>query len=353
MATVTKSGSVRQKIPVSLVAGFLGSGKTTLLNRIIHQNQDLNFGVLVNDFGEINIDAQLISSVEGETINLSNGCVCCTIRDDLVAAVVQMTERQPAPDYIVIEASGVSEPNAAAMSLVMSTTVAARTQLESIITVVDADQVHELGGNDRHLAVDQIRVADTVVINKIDLVDSAKVDAIQDWIHGIAPRARILTGTYCQVPLELLLGVGSHVLHSMSTPPPCEAHADHAHHNSADHAQAYSSLSWTDNEPLGFQAIYQTFSALPLDIFRAKGILYVQEVPDRRVILQMVGKRVMLSKGEPWGGANRTSQIVAIGTYGCFEKGSLEAQFLACRSKASRSGDNPFSDAIVEILRRG
>lgn len=346
-----------QKIPVSLVAGFLGSGKTTLLNRIIHQNQDVNFGVLVNDFGEINIDAQLISSIEGETVNLSNGCVCCTIRDDLVAAVVQMTERQPAPDCIVIEASGVSEPNAAAMSLVMSTRLAARTRLDAIITVVDADQVQELEGNDRHLAVDQLRVADIALINKVDLVDRARLDSVRDRVREIAPRARVLEATYCDVPLELLLGVESASRESLGTSPACDAHGDSAHHHHADHGEAYSSLSWTDSEPLDFQAIYRTFSTLPLDVFRAKGILHVREVPDRRVILQMVGKRVMLTRGEPWDGADRISQIVAIGTRGCFEKGGLEAQFLACRAQGPGDGssmdDNPFSDAIVEILRRG
>jgi G3E family GTPase len=350
---ITNPNKVMQKIPVSLVAGFLGSGKTTLLNRIIHQQQGLKIGVLVNDFGEVNIDAQLISNIDGETISLSNGCICCTIRDDLVAAVVQMTERQPAPDYIVIETSGVSEPNAAAMSLVMSTTLAARTQLDAIITVVDADQVQELEGNDRHLAVDQIRVADIAVINKTDLVNSAQLDSVQQWINGIAPRARTLYGSYCQVPLELLLGAGSQGIHSMQAQPACEAHADHAQHEHADHSESYSSLSWTDDKPLGFEAIYQTFSTLPLDIFRAKGILYLQEVPDKRVMLQMVGKRVMLAKGEPWDGADRFSQIVVIGKYGCVDKQSLEAQFRACQSEGLQNGDNPFTEAIVQILRRG
>lgn len=342
-----------QKIPVSLIAGFLGSGKTTLLNRIINQQQGLRIGVLVNDFGEVNIDSQLISNIEGETISLTNGCICCTIRDDLVAATLQMVQRDPAPDHIVIETSGVSEPNAAAMSLVMSPEVAARTSLDAIITVVDADSVLELEGTDNHLAVDQVRVADIVVVNKTDLADGERVDRVRDWIRDSAPRARVLSGSHGQVPLELLLGTGLRDLRATGAEPDGPACADDADHDHANHGEDWSSLSWTDAEPLAFEAIYQVFSTLPLDIFRAKGILHLREVPDRRVVLQMVGKRVVLSKGEPWAGVAPRSQIVVIGRRGCVDRQALEAQFRSCQKAEGQDAANPFTNAIVEVLRRG
>ena len=344
-----------QKIPVSLIGGFLGSGKTTLLNRIINQRQGLRIGVLVNDFGEVNIDSQLIANVEGETISLSNGCVCCTIRGDLVAAMLQMVHRHPAPDHIVIETSGVSEPNAAAMSLVMSTELAARTQLDAIITVVDADAVLGLDGKDRHLAVDQVRVADIVVINKTDLAGGDQVERVERWVRSNAPQARTLCGSHGQVPLELLLGTE---LRSLRPEPGGAAHEtlighdDHDHgHDHASHGEDWSSLSWTDPEPMAFEAVYRVFNTLPIDIFRAKGILNLREVPDRRVVLQMVGKRVLLSKGEPWAGAGPVSQIVVIGRKGCVDREALESQFRACQVPPAQGGENPFVSAVVEILR--
>ena len=230
------------KIPVSIVAGFLGSGKTTLLNHILNGEHGRRIGVLVNDFGEINIDTQLISRVEGDTISLTNGCVCCSIRDDLVTAVEQLLQLDPGPDMIVIETSGVSDPKAAAMAVVMSTHLAAATQLDAIITVIDASEVLELDGINEKLAEDQIAVADIAILNKIDLVNHATRQNVSRRIKEIAPYSRILEAVQADVPLQLLLGTPLRADHSTISAMETAESAGHEHHNHGNHAHSYSSF---------------------------------------------------------------------------------------------------------------
>ena len=339
------------KVPVSLLAGFLGAGKTTLLNHILNGEHGRRIGVLVNDFGEINIDAQLISRVEGETISLTNGCVCCSIRDDLVTAIEQLLRMDPIPDMIVIETSGVSDPRAAAMAIVMSTRLAAATQLDAIITVIDASEVLELNEVNEKLAEDQIAVADIAIINKTDLVPAATQQQVTRRIRDIAPQSRIIDAVHADVPLELLLGLTLHA----EQPGFMDIHTrdalGHEHHH-ADHTLAYSGYSWRHSKPLAFEAIYRAFQSLPVSVFRSKGILYLNEVPDKRVILQMTGKRVTLAKGEPWGETTPSSQIIAIGAKDKIDTGDLDERFRACLSDVATPSDNPMKEAIIEVLRK-
>ena len=339
------------KIPVSLVAGFLGAGKTTLLNHILNGEHGRRIGVLVNDFGEINIDSQLISRVEGETISLTNGCVCCSIRDDLVSAIEQLLQLQPCPDMIVVETSGVSDPRAAAMAVVMSTRLAAATQLDAIITVIDAGEVLDLDEVNGKLAEDQIAVADITIINKTDLATDDTTEQVIGFTKEIAPTSRVITTIQADAPLELLLGLSLHTQPSGLTEPEPGKVSGHERHHHDDHALSYSSFSWQHDEPLGFEAAYRTFQSLPLSIFRCKGILQLHEVPDKRVILQMTGKRVTLSKGEPWDQMKPGSQIVAIGAKDKIDREDLDKRFGACLCSVTEPSNNPMSEAVIEILR--
>lgn len=340
------------KIPLSLIAGFLGAGKTTLLNRILNGEHGRRIGVLVNDFGEINIDSQLISRVEGETVSLTNGCVCCSIRDDLVSAIEQLLQLEPCPDMIVVETSGVSDPKAAAMAVVMSTRLAAATQLDAIITVIDASEVLELDEVNGKLAEDQIAVADITIINKTDLVTNEAGERVSRFTKEIAPQSRIIKTVRANAPLELILGLSLHTRPSGLTEPELgEVHA-HEHHNHGDHTHSYSSYSWQHDKPLGFEAAYRTFRSLPVSVFRCKGILHIREVPDRRVILQMTGKRVTLAKGEPWGRTPPVSQVVAIGAKNNMDTEDLDNRFNTCLSHAATLSVNPMTEAVIEILRR-
>ena len=339
------------KVPVSLVAGFLGAGKTTLLNRILNGRHGRRIGVLVNDFGEINIDAQLITRVEGETISLTNGCVCCSMRDDLVEAIQQLLQLDPVPEMIVVETSGVSDPKAAATAIVMSTRLAAATQLDAIITVIDASEVLELDELNAKLAEDQIEVADIAIINKIDLADSGTSDQVSRHIKEIAPQSRVIEAVRADVPLELLFGLTLYEDRTSAvTETAVESHA-HEHHEHADHAHTYSGYSWENIAPLGFEAAYRAFQTLPLSVFRCKGILHIREVPDKQVILQMTGKRVTLAKGEPWNEITPSSRIVAIGATGELDATDLDRRFGSCVSHGTASNANPMTQAVIEILR--
>lgn len=335
------------KIPAAIIAGFLGSGKTTLLNHILNHRRASRIAVLVNDFGDINIDAQLITRIEGETISLANGCICCTIRGDLVNALLGLLERDPLPDYIVIETSGVSDPSAVAMGVVMSTRLAAALQLDAIITVVDAEQALDLPADQADLALDQLAAADIVLINKTDRATRAQLDRVSAWAHQASPPARIVETSYCQVALELLIGTGTQAV--VFRAGAASAHGDSLHH---DHAERFSAWSWTHAEPLSFEATYALFQTLPLSVFRAKGIVYLDDVRERRVILQMVGKRVVLSRGDPWGAVPPGSQIVMIGTPGGIDADLIDRRLQKCLAKNSPLGGNRMAQAVVEILRR-
>lgn len=307
--------------------------------------------MLVNDFGEINIDAELITRVEGETISLTNGCVCCSMRDDLVEAIQQLLQLDPCPEMIVVETSGVSDPKAAAMAIVISTRLAAATQLDAIITVVDASEVLELDELNAKLAEDQIEVADIAIVNKIDLADTGTSEQVSRHIKEIAPQSRIIEAVRADVPLELLFGLTLYEDRTFAvTGTTVESHA-HEHHEHADHARTYSGYSWENVAPLGFEAAYRTFQALPPSVFRCKGILHLREVPDKQVILQMTGKRVTLAKGESWNETTPSSRIVAIGAKGTLDADDLDRRFEACISCGTDAVANPMTQAVIEILR--
>src|SRR5271163_4229111 len=169
--------------PLTVLTGFLGAGKTTLLNRILNGDHGLRVAVLVNDFGAINIDAELVIGVRDDVISLANGCVCCTIRDDLVDTVLQIINRPEAPEYILLEASGVADPSGIAMTFV-NDSLSDRIRLDSITCVIDADQVfaHPEYPAVEQLQLRQIGFSDMAILNKVDLAGPEKVKRVRRWL---------------------------------------------------------------------------------------------------------------------------------------------------------------------------
>ena len=196
----------KRGMPVTIITGFLGSGKTTLLNQILKNRQDLKVAVLVNEFGDINIDSQLLVSTEDDMVELSNGCICCTINEGLVDAVYRVLEREERIDCMVIETTGVADPLPIILTFV-GTELRDLTNLDSILTVVDSETFTP-DHFDSEAAFKQVAFADIVLLNKTDLAPQEKVADLESYIRTVKEGARILHSRYGEVPLPLILGVG-------------------------------------------------------------------------------------------------------------------------------------------------
>ena len=336
MSVTRKSRGV---VPVTILTGFLGAGKTTLLNRILTGEHGLRVAVLVNDFGAINIDAELVVGVEEDMISLANGCVCCQVRDDLVEAVDRLLDRPEAIDHIVLEASGVAEP-ASLYATFVDDKYRDRIRLDSVICVVDADQAFAHIDEYPDLAIlklRQIANADLVVLNKVDLAGTGQVERVRGWIEGHMKRIRIYETSHCDVPIEVLLGgrpgSGTRPL------PGAEAESDAAaHHHGGerpDHGGQFATWSYESDRPLSLEALNEMIrNELPGTVYRCKGLIHVSEIPDERVILQVVGRRAEVATGGDWGDQPPRTRIVAIGAPEGFDPDELQRRFDGCLSKS-------------------
>ncbi len=318
--------------PVTVLTGFLGAGKTTLLNRILGGDHGLRVAVLVNDFGSINVDADLVVGVEsgGDVINLANGCVCCNIRDDLLGAVYGVIARAERPEYIVLEASGVAEPSGIA-STFMDAGLRDRIRLDSIMCLVDASQIFaapEL----MDLKLRQIAYADMLILSKADLVGREEIARIRGWLDEHFWRYRLIEAERGDVPLEILLSAGrfdatrleERVHHHH------DGHECHDEHCEHDHAGRFSAWSFESARPFALEALRGAARKLPASVYRCKGVIYSVDEPTRRAVLQVVGKRVDISIENGWGEQSPSTRIVAIGAAGGFDAKALEDAFASC-----------------------
>jgi G3E family GTPase len=309
-------------VPLTILTGFLGAGKTTLLNRILRGDHGLRMAVMVNDFGAINIDAELIVGVEDDLLSLSNGCICCSLRDDLAAAARELLRRPDPPEYLVIEASGVSDPVKVALTF-LQPEMRELVRIDSLITVVDAEHVRDTLVYER-LIHDQITAADIIVLNKIDLVTDLDRASIQADIQRIAPRARVLPAVEADAPLNLLLDIGrTNMPRDIASD---RADDDELGHRHGDHGAAFSTWHSETDLPLSLRAVQRHLKRLPTGVFRAKGVLYLADLPEARAIVQLVGKRLSVIPGAPWGNEQRRSRLVYIGVPGSVNPRELDLQ---------------------------
>ncbi|MBT3241467.1 MAG: GTP-binding protein [Chloroflexi bacterium] len=335
-----------EPVPVIILTGFLGSGKTTLLNNLLNGNHGLRIAVLVNDFGSINIDSQLVTDVEGQDlISLENGCICCTIRNDLLDTVLGLLARDPIPEMIVIEASGISYPAEIAKTFLLKP-LQPYIRVDTILGMIDTDQVLGLTGQAGALARDQVSMSDMVVLNKIDLVDADKIELVRDWVQRIVPMARILECAFGNIPLEILLNTGSFALDQLESRVQVHHPAEHST-GQAGHASEFYTWNYVSEEALSFDALKDVIYTLPSIILRAKGFIYLGEVPERRGILQLSGSRVTLSLGEPRGERKKETQLVFISNEQEIDTMDLQLRFDSCR--LSEMGEDYCGKTLNEI----
>jgi G3E family GTPase len=301
-----------RRLPLTVIGGFLGAGKTTLLNRLLRQAGGRRFAVLVNDFGAIDIDSRLVVAHGGDTISLANGCICCGIGDSLVLALMRVLEKAGSLDHVVVEASGVGDPARIAELALIEPML----DRDGVLVLADATSVRAREA-DRYVG-DTIRRqldgADLVILNKADLVTAAQLASLTDWLRSRAPGARLLPAVNADVPIAALFGLGHDDTPARRTP--------------ADAGEPpIARWSLSTRGVLDRDALRAALRALPDSVLRAKGIVRLADTPDRRSVLHMVGGRVELATGEPWGIAALRSDLVLLGTPDMPAAGDLDRLF--------------------------
>ncbi|GAB4216351.1 MAG: GTP-binding protein [Synechococcales cyanobacterium] len=327
-------------LPVTILTGFLGSGKTTLLQRLLSGDHGLRIGVILNEMGEIPIDGQLVKLPQEGLLELSNGCLCCTVREDFAKGALQMLERIDQLDYLLIETTGIADPRQVA-EIFVQREFQARTRLDSIITLLDAPE-YERNLERSDSAYHQIVCADVLILNKVDLVSEAETQRLVTEVRRFNRHAPCLLTTHAEVPLAQILDI--HAFQPERSWDPDQPLPDLPPHGSI------RSESFVLHEPLDWMAFREFLEDLPETIFRAKGLISVMDDdhPGSRMplIFHKVGSRhsffVDDQAKDPAGATPSLSRMVFIGH--ALSRFSLEARLRACVH-------HPTDAAEVNVLR--
>jgi G3E family GTPase len=308
-------------VPVLLVAGFLGAGKTTVVNHILAHADGRRIAAVVNDFGAINIDAELIAGASDGVVSLSNGCICCSLEGDLLRTLSTILRRVPRPEAIVIETSGVADPEEIVRNL-MDPVIWREAPLETVLCVVDATAPVE--ALDDPLLRAQLRGADIVALSKIDLTDEAGRSRMRAAVAAIRPAATLIDAPHGQVPLELVFPDGPDHPAVPRDPGPRRPTLDR-----------FESLSWTSDLPVSMPRLQQAIGQLAPKLARAKGLFETVEQPGRQLLFQLAGGRATLAPaGEPQPGMPR-SRIVFIAEIGALSTAEIGKVMDACVSSGA------------------
>ena len=316
------------KIPVTVLTGFLGAGKTTLLNRILTEQHGNRYAVIVNEFGEEGIDNDLVVDADEEVFEMNNGCICCTVRGDLIRILGGLMKRADKFDAIIVETTGLADPAPVAQTFFVDQDVADRTRLDAIVTVADAVHLdNQLG--EHHEAEEQIAFADIVLLNKTDLVEVEGLGRVEDRIRRINPYTKIIRTEHCAANLDEVLGLKAFSLDRVLEVEPDFLTSDHDH----EHDDDVKSISLVADAPLDLDKFQTWFGQLlqtrGQDILRSKGILDFKGEDDRYVFQGVH----MLMDGAPmgaWPEGSRQSRLVFIGRD--LDTMGLEDGFAACRA---------------------
>ena len=300
------------QVPVTVLTGYLGAGKTTLLNRILSEQHGKKYAVIVNEFGELGVDNDLVVNADEEVFEMNNGCICCTVRGDLIRIIEGLMKRKDKFDGILVETTGLADPGPVAQTFFTDDDVKAKTRLDAIVTVIDAK--HFFGQLEQGSeAEQQVAFADVILLNKTDLVSEDELRKVEDRIRGINRYARIFHTQKSQIELEAILDKGAFDLGRILEFEPDFLHSGHDHH----HEDEVRSLSITADRPVDPDRFQKWMGALlqikGADIFRSKGILAIDGAP-RRYVYQGVHMMMDSAWGTQWkDGEKRSSKLVFIG----------------------------------------
>jgi G3E family GTPase len=335
-----------EKIPVTVLTGYLGAGKTTLLNRILTEDHGQKFAVIVNEFGEIGIDNDLVVGADEEVFEMNNGCICCTVRGDLIRIIEGLLKRKGKFDAILVETTGLADPAPVAQTFFVDADVRDAARLDAVVTVADAKWLaHRL--KDAPEAKNQIAFADVIILNKTDLVSEAEVDEIEARIRAINPYAKLHKTVNCAVPLDAVLGRNAFDLDRILEIEPeflkveddHEHHEhDHAHHHHESHGlkhyhdedmQSVALSIDGDVDPEKFVPWLQDYIQKEgASILRAKGILAFKDEP-KRFVFQGVHMLLDGDLQREWKPQEkRVSRLVFIGRN--LKQDEITQGFLSC-----------------------
>ena len=348
-----------EKIPVTVLTGYLGAGKTTLLNRILSQPHGKKFAVIVNEFGEIGIDNDLVVGADEEVFEMNNGCFCWTVRGDLIRIIDGLLRRKGGFDGIIVETTGLADPAPVAQTFFVDEEVQAKTKLDAVVTVADARWLSDRL-KDAPEAKNQVAFADVILLNKTDLVTGPELDAVEARIRGINPYAKLYRTQKSEIDIAKVLNQGAfdlervlelepafleedehhhHHEHGEACGPDCghDHHHDHdhGHHHhglKAVHDEEIQSVSFSTDKPLDpdkfFPWVQNIVQVEGPNILRSKGILSFKDDPDR-FVFQGVHMILDGDHQRPWkDDEKRLSRIVFIGRQP--KRDLLEEGFLAC-----------------------
>jgi G3E family GTPase len=315
------------KIPVTVLTGYLGAGKTTLLNRILSEPHGKKFAVVVNEFGEIGIDNDLVVGADEEVFEMNNGCICCTVRGDLIRIIDGLLKRKGDFDGIIVETTGLADPAPVAQTFFVDETVGAKTSLDAVVTVADAKWLKDRL-KDAPEAKNQIAFADVILLNKTDLVSEAELKDVEMRIRAINPFARIHRTQRSEIAIDKVLGQGAFDLDRIEAIDPDFLKGGHKHY----HDEEMRSVSFSSEKPLDPDKFFPWIQELTQregpNILRSKGILAFKDDPER-FVFQGVHMILDGDHQRPWKDDEaKLSRIVFIGRQ--LNDQALKEGFFAC-----------------------